>query len=114
MALLAPWSISHHVVVVSKYNDDDDDGHMIQLWNHLTRSYHHLLGGHSGRVTAVTLSSDSRFLASGSYSGAVRIWDLATGSAHLIEAHSAEVSALAFSPDSRFLASVRPLGINNA
>ncbi|MBI2933925.1 MAG: hypothetical protein HYY16_19950 [Planctomycetes bacterium] len=39
----------------------------------------HTLKGHEKDVTSVAFAPDGKLLASGSYDGTVRLWDLATG-----------------------------------
>ena len=38
-----------------------------------------LLTGHTGRVTSLGFPADGRFLASGSFDGTIRLWDIDTG-----------------------------------
>lgn len=77
------------------------------------------LQGHTGTVTAVAVSPDGRYCASGqtsSGSAAIRIWDLEAAIANSngsqanelcaeLKLHKRAVRCLAFSPDSKFLAS---------
>lgn len=66
-----------------------------------------LVPGHDYEVTALELSGDGRWLASGSVDGAVRLWDATqpTQSPKLVRAHEAAVRALDFSRDGTVLAS---------
>jgi len=64
--------------------------------------------GHTNNVTALAVSRDGKFLATGSSDKTIRLWDLTPGTARLarvFQGHSEEVTTLAFSPDSKSLAS---------
>jgi WD40 repeat protein len=58
-----------------------------------------------GRVFVVAFSPDGGTLASGSWDGTVRLWEVATGKElHLFQEPKAPVRALAFAPDGKVLA----------
>ena len=64
------------------------------------------LEGHTGFVTSVAFSHDSKFLASGSVDYNIRVWDTATWQLQqTLEGHNRSVRSVAFSRDSKFLAS---------
>ncbi len=64
------------------------------------------LGGHRQGVVCVSFSPDGKWIASGDYSGAVLLWDAASGSVKAPHQRIAGVAfCITFSPDSRFLAS---------
>ena len=77
----------------------------VQLW-YAGRTYKKTLAGHTGDVTSVAFSSDSRTLASSSVDTTVRLWDVDTD-AHkaTFAGHTDIVVSVAFSPDGSLLAS---------
>jgi WD40 repeat protein len=64
------------------------------------------LPAHASDVNAVAFGRDAHILASGSWDGRVRLWDLTTGGiARILQGHSYRISSLAFNPDGTVLAS---------
>ncbi len=64
------------------------------------------LYGHSDKVRAIDYSSDGKFIASGDASGAVILWDAATGTKlRTLKGHTSWVNGVAFSPDGSMVAS---------
>ncbi len=65
------------------------------------------LNGCYDGICSLAWSSDLKFLASGSYDGALRIWDTEAGQLfHTIEGHTDIVSDMTWSPDAKKLATV--------
>ncbi len=61
---------------------------------------------HALQVTALAMSSDGRFLASGGKDSIIKLWDMKTGTAiRTFFGHEDEISSLAFTADSRTLVS---------
>ena len=79
----------------------------------LRDSVQHLGGiglcGHAGPVMTVAISSDGRWLVTGSADKTARLWDLSSETpescAHVLQGHTDSINAVAFSPDGRWLVS---------
>lgn len=65
------------------------------------------LAAHIGAVLGVAFSPDGQQLASGSWYGSVRIWDLITGTAigEPLYRHKSTVNSVSYSPNGQFIAS---------
>src|SRR5262245_17904119 len=64
------------------------------------------LQGHTDAIVAVAFSPDSKTLASASYDGTLKLWDMTTGKERAtLKGHTGCVGAVAFSPDGKTLAS---------
>ncbi|MDE0635645.1 MAG: WD40 repeat domain-containing protein [Candidatus Poribacteria bacterium] len=65
-----------------------------------------LLTGHTSRVTAIDFPADGSFLASGSFDGTVRLWNIDTGEQTAIFAgHQGSIGNIAVSPDGKTVVS---------
>jgi WD40 repeat protein len=78
----------------------------IILWDVKSASPQSLpLRRHSGAITSLAFSPDSKFLASGGEDNQLAIWNAVTGTHITSVRETGEVSSIAFSPDGRTLAS---------
>ena len=61
------------------------------------------LAGHSGWVTAITVTPDGRYGVSGSDDDTLKVWELSSGQeVRTLMGHSAPVSAITVTPDGRY------------
>ncbi|OYU49654.1 MAG: hypothetical protein CFE31_04675 [Rhizobiales bacterium PAR1] len=74
----------------------------IALWAREGAEPQRLLEGHQAPVAGLALSPDGKTLASASWDGTVRLWDIANGAVRVIEGHRGPVNAVVFLPDGRF------------
>ena len=65
--------------------------------------------GHEGHVNSITYSADGSQIASSSFDGEVRVWDVKTGSRRTFKANSNRIYSVAFSPDGTQIVSDRSL-----
>jgi WD40 repeat protein/transcriptional regulator with XRE-family HTH domain len=60
---------------------------------------------HTAAVQALAFSPDGNILATGSWDGAIKLWNLENGALLWMGRHSSSIQSLAFAPDGRMLAS---------
>ena len=78
----------------------------IWIYDAHTRKELALLTGHTGRVTAIDFPADGRFLASGSFDGTVRLWNIDTGEQTAVfTGHRSFIENIAVSPDGKTVVS---------
>lgn len=71
----------------------------IALWGRAGAAPVKVLEGHEAPVVGLALSPDGRSLASASWDGTARVWDLATGKVERLDGHRGQVNAVVFLPD---------------
>lgn len=78
----------------------------VHLWNLQSDRVEHVLTGHTGSITTLDFSADSRLLATGSTDYTVRLWEVESGEQlHVLWDHVGPVLDVDFSPDASLLAS---------
>ena len=78
----------------------------LEAWDMATRQRRYAIPAHKLNVTALAVSADGRYLASGSLDNSTKLWDAASGQyLATFHVHNRPVWALAFSPDGKTLAS---------
>jgi WD40 repeat protein len=77
-----------------------------KLWRRPVHVHQDLKGGAVSGAQAATLSPDGKLAAAGEPTGAIKLWDLATGEAKTLTGHSAAVTSLRFLPGGAKLARV--------
>jgi len=76
----------------------------VRVWDTGTGSRHATFRGHSARVTSIAFSPENDQIATGSWDGTAKIWDLSSGQEMGTFGHKDYVTTVAFSPDGVWLA----------
>ena len=79
-------------------------GYSVRVWDTTTGKRHATLQGHSARVTSIGFSPQNDRIATGSWDGTAKIWDLSSGQEVGTFGHKDYVTTVAFSPDGVWLA----------
>jgi WD40 repeat protein/transcriptional regulator with XRE-family HTH domain len=77
----------------------------VRVWREEGKLLHRAWQAHTDLTLALALSPDEHTLASGSYDGSVKLWDVESGALLWSGWHTQGIMRLAFSPDGRLLAS---------
>jgi WD40 repeat protein/transcriptional regulator with XRE-family HTH domain len=76
-----------------------------RVWRDGGKMLHLAWQAHSAAVQALSISPDEQVLATGSWDGTLKLWNLESGALLWMGQHSSSVQRLAFTPDGRTLAS---------
>src|SRR3989442_3693123 len=77
----------------------------VRVWREAGQMLHLAWQAHTGEVPALAFSPDGRTLASGSWDGSIKLWDLERGVLLWTSRQTNSIQCLAFAPDGRTLAS---------
>jgi WD40 repeat protein len=79
----------------------------IYLWNYAKGERLSILRGHNAKITGLVFSSDGKYMASASYDGTVRLWNMDDLNALPIvfDDHDSWVTSVTFTPDNKFVIS---------
>jgi FOG: WD40 repeat len=79
---------------------------MIKIWDLNTGLELWAIASHTGGVTSVAISPDSRRIVSGGNDKLVKVWDLKTGkNVHTFTGHLEPILSVAISPNGQLIAS---------
>ena len=76
-----------------------------EVWVWTRQTLHQVWQTHTDGILALSFSPDGHSLASGSYDGTVRVWEVESGTQRWLGSHVTHVSGLAYAPDGSVLAS---------
>ncbi len=77
----------------------------VRVWREAGQTLHLAWQAHPDIVVSIAFSPDERTLASGSFEGRVKLWDVASGTPLWSGWHTNNTSSVAFAPDGSLLAS---------
>ncbi len=80
------------------------DDSTLRIWNSETGTPYQILQGHTSTITQIVWSMDSSTVASASYDGSVRVWDVNTGDQLELFTNAEPIYAIDWSPDGSQLA----------
>jgi WD40 repeat protein len=90
------WDVTHAEAVSASADET------LIVWDLVRGIAERTLNGHSGYVSAVAITPDSRRVISGSHDRTARVWDLESGEiVQVLGGHSGPVEAVAITPDGR-------------
>ncbi len=77
----------------------------VRIWGAGGRTLHRIWQAHTERVWSITFSPDGRLLASGSWDGTIKLWEVDSGALIWSSRHANNINSVAFAPDGSMLAS---------
>jgi WD40 repeat protein len=77
----------------------------VRVWREEGKLLHLAWQAHSSTVSTLAFSPDEGTLATGSWDGAIKLWDVESGSLRWTNCQTNNIQRLAFAPDGRMLAS---------
>jgi len=86
-------------------SSQDLTGNLIELWNNDGKLIKKL-DGHIDGIKAITVSPDSKFLASTSSDNLIMLWSVNDNIVRTLKGHTEKINSVSFSPDSKIIASV--------
>jgi len=107
---IADGNLAHARNVLHEYSlrsgEEDLRGFEWRYWHAISQGRQaKTLHGHLYTINALAWSPDGRVIASGSWDGTVRIWDVETAeTVAILKAHKGRLTSVAFSPDGHLLA----------
>ena len=71
---------------------------------HLERKYHLFIEGHTNRVSSIVITSDNKYIISGSWDQTVRIWNLQDKSQEaVLRGHTGYVKSIVITRDNKYI-----------
>jgi WD40 repeat protein len=83
----------------------------VRIWREEGRLLHLMWQAHTDNVYSLAFSPDERMLATASWDGTIKLWNLACGTLLWTGPHTNSVNSVAFAPDGRLIASGGDAGV---